>query len=231
MEAWLTKNIVLISAFGLWWRYTCVFHLLLENQWNLFPLVFGKRLWQKLFLSSPPSSLLTSYNSYFCFFYILHCSLRSILDTLWKEYIFFSTWWHCKVCFMQAPLLIGCDVRNMTAETFELLSNEEVIAVNQGRVSVSLIFVATSLNFEQGSFSSWWRSKFILAPEKYSLSAYYACKHVYHIIDFFFSFMRVTEKLSSLFFIFICFWLQIHLVFREEKLMFQEQMVVVRLLS
>lgn len=34
--------------------------------------------------------------------------------------------------FFQAPLLIGCDVRNMTTETFEILSNEEVIAVNQG---------------------------------------------------------------------------------------------------
>jgi len=33
---------------------------------------------------------------------------------------------------LQAPLLIGCDVRNMTAETFEILSNKEVIAVNQG---------------------------------------------------------------------------------------------------
>lgn len=34
---------------------------------------------------------------------------------------------------VQAPLLIGCDVRNMTAEALEILSNEEVIAVNQGR--------------------------------------------------------------------------------------------------
>lgn len=34
--------------------------------------------------------------------------------------------------YFQAPLLIGCDVRNMTAETFKILSNEEVIAVNQG---------------------------------------------------------------------------------------------------
>lgn len=33
---------------------------------------------------------------------------------------------------VQAPLLIGCDVRNMTAETLEILSNKEVIAVNQG---------------------------------------------------------------------------------------------------
>jgi len=35
---------------------------------------------------------------------------------------------------MQAPLLIGCDVRNMAAETLEILSNTEVIAVNQGAV-------------------------------------------------------------------------------------------------
>lgn len=32
----------------------------------------------------------------------------------------------------QAPLLIGCDVRNITSETLEILSNEEVINVNQG---------------------------------------------------------------------------------------------------
>ncbi|KAJ8430777.1 hypothetical protein Cgig2_027855 [Carnegiea gigantea] len=30
---------------------------------------------------------------------------------------------------MQAPLLIGCDVRNMTKETMEIISNEEVIAI------------------------------------------------------------------------------------------------------
>lgn len=38
--------------------------------------------------------------------------------------------------YLQAPLLIGCDVRNMTAETFEILSNKEVIAVNQGNVVI-----------------------------------------------------------------------------------------------
>ncbi|XP_022146795.1 alpha-galactosidase 3-like isoform X2 [Momordica charantia] len=38
----------------------------------------------------------------------------------------FSIW-----ALMKAPLLIGCDVRNMTEETLEILSNEEVIAVNQ----------------------------------------------------------------------------------------------------
>ncbi|XP_022866978.1 alpha-galactosidase 3-like isoform X2 [Olea europaea var. sylvestris] len=43
----------------------------------------------------------------------------------------FSIW-----ALMKAPLLVGCDVRNMTAETFEILSNEEVIAVNQDRLGV-----------------------------------------------------------------------------------------------
>ncbi|GMN41163.1 hypothetical protein TIFTF001_010385 [Ficus carica] len=37
---------------------------------------------------------------------------------------------------MKAPLLIGCDVRNMTAETFEILSNKEVILVNQDPLGV-----------------------------------------------------------------------------------------------
>uniref|UniRef100_A0A0D6R4B4 Alpha-galactosidase n=1 Tax=Araucaria cunninghamii TaxID=56994 RepID=A0A0D6R4B4_ARACU len=43
----------------------------------------------------------------------------------------FSIW-----ALMKAPLLIGCDVRNMTKETFEILSNEEVIAVNQDSLGV-----------------------------------------------------------------------------------------------
>jgi hypothetical protein len=40
---------------------------------------------------------------------------------------------------LQAPLLIGCDVRNMTAETLEILTNKEVIAINQG-CTTSLYF-------------------------------------------------------------------------------------------
>jgi len=33
---------------------------------------------------------------------------------------------------LQAPLLVGCDPGNMTDDTLEILSNAEVIAVNQG---------------------------------------------------------------------------------------------------
>ncbi|XP_072982698.1 alpha-galactosidase 3-like [Typha latifolia] len=43
----------------------------------------------------------------------------------------FSIW-----ALMKAPLLIGCDVRNMTSETLEILSNEEVISVNQDPLGV-----------------------------------------------------------------------------------------------
>ncbi|CAA3005340.1 alpha-galactosidase 3-like [Olea europaea subsp. europaea] len=43
----------------------------------------------------------------------------------------FSIW-----ALMKAPLLIGCDVRNMSAETLEIISNEEVIAVNQDPLGV-----------------------------------------------------------------------------------------------
>ncbi|KAH7654057.1 Glycoside hydrolase family 27 protein [Dioscorea alata] len=43
----------------------------------------------------------------------------------------FSIW-----ALMKAPLLIGCDVRHMTAETLEILSNKEVIAVNQDPLGV-----------------------------------------------------------------------------------------------
>ncbi|KAK6131844.1 hypothetical protein DH2020_034418 [Rehmannia glutinosa] len=43
----------------------------------------------------------------------------------------FSIW-----ALMKAPLLIGCDVRNMTSETYEIITNEEVIAVNQDPLGV-----------------------------------------------------------------------------------------------
>ena len=48
------------------------------------------------------------------------------------EYVtHFSLW-----CLMKAPLLIGCDVRNMTSDTFRILSNTEVIEVNQDALGV-----------------------------------------------------------------------------------------------
>ncbi|XP_020576364.1 alpha-galactosidase-like [Phalaenopsis equestris] len=43
----------------------------------------------------------------------------------------FSIW-----SLAKAPLIIGCDVRNMSHETFEILSNAEVIAVNQDKLGI-----------------------------------------------------------------------------------------------
>ncbi|EXB96520.1 hypothetical protein L484_011230 [Morus notabilis] len=43
----------------------------------------------------------------------------------------FSIW-----ALMKAPLIIGCDVRSISAETIEILSNKEVILVNQDRLGV-----------------------------------------------------------------------------------------------
>jgi alpha-galactosidase len=43
----------------------------------------------------------------------------------------FSIW-----ALMKAPLLVGCDVRNMTSQTFEILSNKDIIAVNQDPLGV-----------------------------------------------------------------------------------------------
>ncbi|KAH6831422.1 alpha-galactosidase 1 [Perilla frutescens var. hirtella] len=49
-----------------------------------------------------------------------------------NEYIVhFSLW-----AISKAPLLIGCDVRNMTKETVEIIANKEVIDVNQDKLGV-----------------------------------------------------------------------------------------------
>ena len=43
----------------------------------------------------------------------------------------FSLW-----CLMKAPLLIGCDIKNMSADTLRILTNSEVIAVNQDKLGI-----------------------------------------------------------------------------------------------
>jgi hypothetical protein len=55
----------------------------------------------------------------------------------------------------QAPLLIGCDVRNMTSETKEILSNKEVIQVNQGIAqNLSFLLLSVSYHFILSKFIS-----------------------------------------------------------------------------
>lgn len=41
----------------------------------------------------------------------------------------FSLW-----CLMKSPLLIGCDVRNMSEDTLRILTNHELIAINQDKL-------------------------------------------------------------------------------------------------
>ncbi|KAL3578435.1 hypothetical protein D5086_019939 [Populus alba] len=43
----------------------------------------------------------------------------------------FSIW-----ALMKAPLLLGCDIRSMDSDTFELLRNKEVIAVNHDKLGL-----------------------------------------------------------------------------------------------
>lgn len=38
---------------------------------------------------------------------------------------------------MKAPLLIGCDITNMTDDTYEILTNSEVIAIDQDSLGTS----------------------------------------------------------------------------------------------
>jgi len=59
----------------------------------------------------------------------LHLSLVSLQLTKVKNNIIQQT----MHTFKQAPLLIGCDIRSMSKETKEILSNQNVIAVNQGQ--------------------------------------------------------------------------------------------------
>lgn len=49
---------------------------------------------------------------------------------------------------MQAPLLIGCDIRSMSNDTKEILSNQNVIAVNQGKANNSSHSFIISLNIK-----------------------------------------------------------------------------------
>eukprot|EP00250_Pteridium_aquilinum_P019042 c24269_g1_i1 orf=135-1352(+) len=49
-----------------------------------------------------------------------------------EEYVtHFSLW-----ALMKAPLLVGCDISNMSSDTLEILSNKEVIDVNQDSLGV-----------------------------------------------------------------------------------------------
>lgn len=53
-------------------------------------------------------------------------SSRLLFKLPYREYV------SLQFVTLQAPLILGCDIRSMDNDTFELVSNKEVIAVNQG---------------------------------------------------------------------------------------------------
>ena len=54
---------------------------------------------------------------------------------------------------MQAPLIIGCDVRHMSQNTYDILANKEVIAVNQGDLHTLSPFLLCSCHFRVSTLS------------------------------------------------------------------------------
>ncbi|KAG9301673.1 hypothetical protein G9A89_016744 [Geosiphon pyriformis] len=58
----------------------------------------------------------------------------------------FSLW-----AALKSPLLIGCDVRNLTAQTKEILTNNEIIAVNQDPLGKSAKLVLR----KEGNYDIW----------------------------------------------------------------------------
>jgi hypothetical protein len=60
------------------------------------------------------------------------------------EYIVhFSIW-----AISKAPLIIGCDVRHMSQNTYDILANKEVIAVNQGDLRKTLSLLLCSCDYQ-----------------------------------------------------------------------------------
>ncbi|KAG8382627.1 hypothetical protein BUALT_Bualt05G0097100 [Buddleja alternifolia] len=89
------------------------------------------------------------------------------------EYIIhFSIW-----AISKAPLLIGCDVRNITKETMEIISNKEVIAVNQDKLGVQAKKVRMEGNLEvwAGPLSDYRVALVLLnrGPDRTAITAYW----------------------------------------------------------
>ncbi len=56
-----------------------------------------------------------------------------------EEYKFHFSMWS----FFSSPLMIGCDIRNMTEETKSILLNKDIIAINQDSAGRQAFFVGT----------------------------------------------------------------------------------------
>ncbi len=49
-----------------------------------------------------------------------------------EYYAHFALW-----CALKSPLIIGCDLNNISNQALEILGNEELIAVNQDKLGIS----------------------------------------------------------------------------------------------
>ena len=67
-----------------------------------------------------------------------------------EEKIHFGLW-----CISKAPLLIGCDITNMSKETFEILTNPEIIAINQDPLGIQGKKLETIQPIPEGKSSSY----------------------------------------------------------------------------
>ncbi|KAI3458453.1 hypothetical protein Pfo_015116 [Paulownia fortunei] len=118
----------------------------------------------------------------------------------------FSIW-----ALMKAPLLIGCDVRKMAAETFEILSNEEVIAVNQGKIFLCCSAALSSVHdvnvYGHGFVVVLIHALALVSP--FTSLRYHFCHSLWH---------RQV----------ILFCLQINLEFKEGKFIPTDLMVVIK---
>lgn len=66
--------------------------------------------------------------------YRSHFSIWALMKVFYSLFTQILSWSSFPIfALFQAPLIIGCDVRSMTTETYEILTNGEVIAVNQGK--------------------------------------------------------------------------------------------------
>lgn len=69
--------------------------------------------------------------------------LAGCTDTQYKTH--FSLW-----AFLGSPLMIGCDVRNMSEQTARILMNKDLIAINQDRGYRQPFSIGGSFNFAHG---------------------------------------------------------------------------------
>jgi alpha-galactosidase len=60
-----------------------------------------------------------------------------------EQYTHISLW-----CLLSAPLLIGCDLEKLDAFTLNLLSNDEVMAVDQDTLGRSAVRIAGKTNLD-----------------------------------------------------------------------------------